>query len=416
MREPSRIALDNGAVLLLHEDHSNPSIAFRGSVRAGASYGPPGVAEVTARLLLRGTRRRSAAKISDAIEDLGAALAATNGMESIAIEGRCTRETLKATLAILRESLAEPAFASAELEKVRGEILGDIRAQQDDTRRAATRRLLELVYPAPHPYHGDPKGDERSTARIQPKDARAFHEDRYGAAGMVFAFSGDLDEAAFRSTVAAAFASLDEGDAPRDLPPPKQGKPASATISMPHKSQADFVAGRVAVARAHPDYLALNLATLLFGRIGLYGRLGQKVRDDLGLAYYSFSSLEARRAGGHCLVNAGVNPKNLAQAVAAIRAEMERLESEPFSEQEIRDGKTHLVGSLQVTLERNPENAAALHDIEYYGLGTDYLQRYPSIVHGLKADFVRAKAVEYFDADACAWVASGPVKGMRLAF
>ena len=416
MREPARIELDNGAVLLLHEDRSNPSIAFRGSVRAGAAYGRSGVAEVTARLMLRGTRKRSAAKISDAIEDLGAALATANGMESVAIEGRCTRETLKATLAILRESIETPAFAATELEKIRGEILGDIRAQQDDTRRVATRRLMELVYPAPHPYHGDPKGDERSTARIQPKDARAFHREHYGAAGTVFAFSGDLDERTFESTVARAFESLDEGDAPEDLPPPKPGKPASATISMPHKSQADFVAGRVAVPRAHADYQPLNLGTLLFGRIGLYGRLGQKVRDDLGLAYYSFSSLEARLAGGHCMVSAGVNPKNLAQAVAAIRAEMERLETEPFSEQEIRDGKTHLVGSLQVTLERNPENAAALHDIEYFGLGTDYLQRYPSIVEGLDADVVRAKTAEYFDPDASAWVASGPVKGMRLAF
>jgi zinc protease len=185
---------------------------------------------------------------------------------------------------------------------------------------------------------------------------------------------------------------------------------------MAHKSQADFVAGRVAVARSHPDFYALNLANLLFGRIGLYGRLGTTVRDTLGLAYYSFSSLEARLAGGHWSLSAGVNPKNLVKAVQAIRAEAERLNKEPFTEQEIRDGKTHLVGALQVNLERNPEYAGALHDVEYHALGSDYLDRYPALVRGIDPDSVRKKAVAYFDPDACAWVASGPIGGMKIAF
>jgi predicted Zn-dependent peptidase len=111
-----------------------------------------------------------------------------------------------------------------------------------------------------------------------------------------------------------------------------------------------------------------------------------------------------------------VNPKNLAKAVAAIRAETERLETEPFTESEIRDGKTHLVGGLQVNLERNSDYASALHDLEYYALGTDFLERYPSIVQGLNADTVRKKAVEWFEADACSWVASGPVEGVTIAF
>lgn len=416
MREPVRLELTNGAVLLLREDHANPSIAFRGSIRAGAAYGEPGVAEFAARLLLRGTKRRAAGQISDAIEDLGAALSSTNGAESTAIEGRCTRETLEATLGILTESLAAPAFAHAEVEKVRGEILGDIRAQQDDTRRAATRRFLKLVYRKDHPYHADPKGDEATAAKVTPRDVRALHEARYGASGLVFGFSGDVDEATFRSTVAAAFDRLDGGELADPVPPPRPGRRTKASVPMPHKSQADFVVGRVAIPRGHPDYYALNLANILFGRIGLYGRLGQRVRDDLGLAYYSLSSLEARLAGGHWYVSAGVNPKNLAKAMAAIRAEMERLEKEPFTDQELRDGKDHLIGALQVNLERNADYAAALHDIEYYGLGNDFLERYPSIVRGLEPEVVRKKAIGYFEPGECSWVTSGPIEGMSLKF
>ena len=416
MTEPVRLALDNGAVLLLREDHGNPSIAIRGSVRAGAAYGAPGAAEFAARLVFSGTTKRSASAISDAIESLGAALSSTNAEEAVAIHGRCTRETLKATLNLLTESLATPAFAEGELEKVRGEVLGDFRAQQDDTRRAAVRRLAELLYSRSHAYGRDPKGDEKSVRNVKPKTLRAFHEAHYGAAGMILAFSGDIDAESLRNTVAPAIEGLNPGSPPKPVPAPRPEKRSSATIPMAHKSQADFVAGRVAVARSHPDFYALNLANLLFGRIGLYGRLGTTVRDTLGLAYYSFSSLEARLASGHWSVSAGVNPKNLVKAVQAIRAEAERLDKEPFTEQEIRDGKTHLVGALQVNLERNPEYAGGLHDVEYHALGSDYLDRYPALVRGINPDSVRKKAVAYFDPDACAWVVSGPVGGVKIAF
>ena len=411
-----RLALGNCAVLLLHEDHANPSIAFRGSVRAGGAYGAAGAGEFAARLLMRGTRRRTAAKVSDAIENVGAALSVANGVESASIDGRCTRETLRTVLAILAECLSEPSFPAAEVEKVRGEILGDIRAQQDDTRRAAMRRLVELVYPASHPYRRDPKGDERTVAKLTRADARAFHGAHYGAAGLAVAFSGDLDERTFRSTVAAAFEGLDAGTPPVPVAAPRAAKVGRALLPMPHKSQADFAAGRLAPARGDPGYYAVNLANVLFGRIGLYGRLGAQVRDNLGLAYYSFSGLESRHAAGHWYVSAGVNPANLAKSMAAIRAEMERLEREPFTDREIADGKEHLVGSLHVNLERNAEYASALHDIEYYGLGADFLDRYPGIVHGLDPDAVRRTAVETFDPDACSWVASGPLKGAKLAF
>jgi len=416
MTDTLRLALDNGAVLLLHEDHANPSIAIRGSVRAGAAYGAPGAAEFAARLLFRGTTKRSAAAMSDAIEDLGAALSSTNAEEAVAIHGRCTPETLKATLRLLMESLATPAFAEAELEKVRGEVLGDIRAQQDDTRRVATRRLCELVYSRDHPYGRDPKGDETSVRKLRRAAIRSFHGTHYGAAGVILAFSGDLDGETFRSDVASAVEDLDAGSPPKPLRAPRPEARKSATIPMAHKTQADFVAGRVAVARSHPDYYALNLANLLFGRIGLYGRLGTTVRDTLGLAYYSFSSLDARLAGGHWSVSAGVNPKNLVKAVQAIHAEAERLEKEPFTEQEVRDGKTHLIGALQVNLERNAEYAGALHDVEYHALGSDFLARYPALVRAIDPDSVRKKANAYFDPAACSWVVSGPVAGLKLAF
>src|SRR5207247_9599647 len=98
---------------------------------------------------------------------------------------------------------------------------------------------------------------------------------------------------------------------------------------MPHKSQADVAIGGPAVPRGHPDYYALNLANLLFGRIGLYGRLGRSLRDEQGLAYYAFTGLDARTAGGIWSISEGVHPANFCKAAHSSRAELDRLQAEP---------------------------------------------------------------------------------------
>jgi len=183
---------------------------------------------------------------------------------------------------------------------------------------------------------------------------------------------------------------------------------------MPHKSQVDIAIGAPGVPRRHEDYYALNLANLLFGRIGLYGRLGRNLRDEQGLAYYAFSSLDARTAGGMWTISAGVNPSNLAKAIESIRAELDRLRTEPFSLEEVRDGKENQIGSLVVSLERNAEVAAELHRMEYYGLGMDFLERYADIVGELTEERVRNLARKYFLPSASSIAVAGPIGRLRV--
>lgn len=114
-------------------------------------------------------------------------------------------------------------------------------------------------------------------------------------------------------------------------------------------------------------------------------------------------------------ISAGVNPTNLEKAISSIRAEMDRLRSEPFSRDEIRDGKDNQVGSLIVSLERNAEVASQLHRMEYYGLGMDFLDRYAEIVTELPEEQVREVAAKYFSPGDSSIVVAGPVGRFRPA-
>ncbi|HYY49072.1 MAG TPA: pitrilysin family protein [Thermoplasmata archaeon] len=414
MNLPDRSVLDNGAVLVSSPLPSNPFVAFRGSVPAGvaAEGDAHGVAEFTARLLLSGTRRLSAAKLADRLEGIGATLEFHGGEEVLGFSGRCTRETARETIRLLVECLSEPTFPPPEIDRVRGELRNDLRIEADDTHQRASRELARLVFPNDHPYGRDPKGGEARVARIRRPDLVAFHEAHVGPEGLILSITGDVDRKLIEEAVAEPLSRLEgEGAAVRAVPPPPPHKPRRLAIPMPHKAQADIAIGAPAVPRRHEDYYALNLANLLFGRIGLYGRLGRNLRDEQGLAYYAYSSLDARTAGGMWSLSIGVNPKSVGKALASAREELGRLRSEPFTPEEIRDGKDNQVGSLIVSLERNAEVAGELHRMEYYGLGMDFLDRYPDIVRGVSEGQVRELAAKDFTAEGSSVVVAGPVPG-----
>ncbi len=416
MTLPDRAVLDSGAVVISQPLPANPFIAFRGSVPAGTSSEGEafGVAEFASRLRLGGTRRTSAAKLADRLEGIGATLEFHSSQELLVFSGRCTRDTVAETVRLLVECLAQPAFPNKEVERVRAELLNDRRIEDDDPRQRAYRELLRIVFPKDHPYGRDPKGSEERIRRIRRSDLVAFHEEHVGPEGLIFAVTGDVDRHLVEADVATPLAKF-RGDAVAvRAPPPPPYKPRNMTIPMPHKSQADIVVGGPAIPRRHAEYYPLLLANLLFGRIGLFGRLGTNLRDELGLAYYAYSSLDARSAGGMWSINVGVNPSNLARAVEGVRHEMDRLRTEPFPPSEVEGGKTNQVGSLIVSLERNAEVASELHRMEYYGLGMDFLERYGEIIQALTDDEVRAAATKYFRPEESSMVIAGPIGRARL--
>ena len=417
MTLPDRAVLDNGAVVISQPLLSNPFIAFRGSVPAGTvSEGNAfGVAEFAGRLMLSGTRRASAAKIADRLEGIGATLEFHNSQELLVFSGRCTRETVAETVRLMVECLSQPAFPAREVERIRGELLNDLRIEDDDPRQRAYRELMKIVFPKDHPYGRDPKGGEARIRRIKRPELVAFHEEHVGPEGLIFAVTGDVDRRLVETAVSVPLSRFRGEATAVQAPAPPPYRPRTVAIPMPHKTQADIVVGAPALPRRHAEYYPLLLANLLFGRIGLFGRLGTNLRDELGLAYYAYSSLDARTAGGMWSINVGVNPSNLARAVEGVRHEMDRLRTEPFPSTEVDSGKTNQVGSLVVSLERNAEVASELHRMEYYGLGMDFLERYGEIIQGLTDEAVRAAAVKYFNPAGSSMVIAGPVGRARLA-
>jgi zinc protease len=134
------------------------------------------------------------------------------------------------------------------------------------------------------------------------------------------------------------------------------------------------------------------VANLILGQLGMMGRLGANIREEKGMAYYAYSQLQAGLLAGPWWVRAGVNPRNVERAIEAILEEIRRLQEEPVDEGELSDARGYLIGSLAIRHETNQGMAQALVDMELYGLGLDYLVRFPGIVFGIDAEAIQKAA------------------------
>jgi zinc protease len=140
----------------------------------------------------------------------------------------------------------------------------------------------------------------------------------------------------------------------------------------------------------------------------MMGRIGDHVRDELGLAYYAYTSLEAGLGPGPWAAIAGVAPENVDRAIEAILGQVEKLREEPVGTSELEDNKAYLVGSMPLRLETKEHVAAQLAHIEVYELGLDYLQRYPELIQAITAEEVMAAGSEYLKPDAYVVSVAGP--------
>jgi zinc protease len=138
------------------------------------------------------------------------------------------------------------------------------------------------------------------------------------------------------------------------------------------------------------------------------GRLGTNVRDKQGLAYYAYSQLRGGLGPGPWMVSAGVNPVNVDRTVSSMRDEIRRLQDDPVPADELADNKSYLIGTVPIQLETNDGVAENLMNIELYGLGLDYLQRYPEMIAAITAEEVQAAARKYLSPDHYALAVAGP--------
>ncbi len=412
----ARYSLSNGIVVLVRENFLSPSVVISGYLPVGALADPlkkSGMANLTATSLMRGTETRSFREIFESIESIGARLNISANTHTTSFQGKSLTEDLEVLLTLFGEVLRTPTFPEDEVARLKGQILTSFKIRDQDTGARAQMAFDEALY-ADHPYSIQPDGNPESVERLTSLDIQDFHASHYGPDGMVISIVGAIKSADALRFVQEVFGEWSAAGQRRqpELPPVVRQKAASMIeVSLEGKQQSDIVLGTVGPSRFDDDYVPAVLANNILGRFGMYGRIGDSVREKAGLAYYSYSVITGGPGPGPWQVIAGVNPVNIDKAIALIHDEIRKITSRRVSSSELLENQANFIGRLPMQLESNEGVAGALLSLERYDLGMDYYQRYPDLIASITREEVFATAKRYLDADRVTIAIAGPDRG-----
>jgi zinc protease len=399
-----REELETGAVLLVLENAATPTVALRGSLRAGSYFEPrakPGLARITAEMLKRGTLRRGKLELAGALEEVGADIEFDADVFAVQISARSLSRDFAALAATLAEMLREPSFPADELEKLKQQTIAAIRQQQADTAWRAYERLTQTLFDEENPFYTH--AGERlveSVGSMTVEDVRGFYEKFYGGRSLIISVAGGVRADAARRVLREALEGF-RGPEGVEVSVADPATPTGArreVVLVRDKANVDVLLGTAApLRRDASDYYAAVLANRALGESTLSSRLGLRVRDAEGLTYGIASRFRAPTlAAGPWYIAVSVNPSNVERAIASALGVLREYVEHGIGVEELTDEKSSAVGSFKVSLSTNAGLASALWNAEFYKLGLDYVERYPELVRAVTIEEVNAAIRKYF--------------------
>ena len=410
-----RRRLENGIVVLARPNYSSPSVSLQGYLETGSIQDPDdklGLADFTASALLRGTQRRDFQAIYDALETAGASLGFSCGTLSTSFGGKALAEDLGLLLELLREALLEPIFPAEQVERLRAQHLTSLAIRAQDTASMASLTFDRLLFPG-HPFSRPEDGYPETVNTITRQDLVDFHRGACGPKGMVITIVGAIDPQKAADLVYQAFSDWrnpSQTSRPSLPPVPRLPEPVRLHVPIPGKSQSDIILGVVGPERTSPHFLPASLGNNILGSFGMYGRIGESIRETAGLAYYAYSNLNAGVGPGVWYAGAGVEPDNVNQVIEMIQNELRHFSQEQVTEQELEDSQSNYIGLLPLGLESNAGVAAAVTHLERYNLGLNYYRTYPDLVRAVTREKVLAAAQYYLNLGQLVIATAGPAE------
>jgi zinc protease len=412
----TRHVLKNGVVLDVVEDHANPTVAIRGLVLAGDATEPAGrraLPDLVARMLQRGTTKRTKEEIGALLDGVGASRAYGTNLLEAPLQLNGLARDLPLLLEILGEELGSPAFSADEFAKAKAEAKTAYLRLDDNTSARAIQRLSQLALPENHPYRG-PSNDVllASLEAITVDDVKEFHRSHYVGSGLILAVVGDVDAAQVISLVEKSVGGLAAGSRPAAAVARVAAggdAPVREVITMRGKANMNIVIGSASgLRRTDPDYEAAVVGNAAFGQSSLASRLGKRVRDAEGLSYSLSSRFYYTDAlDGLWLANINVAPQNLAKALASSLDEIAKYGREGITEEEVQVQKNFFAGNYQVGLGTNAGIASALVAAEKFGFGPAYLDEYPRRFRAVTREQVNAALKKHFHPERFHVIVSG---------
>jgi zinc protease len=407
-------------------DHAQPSVSIElllpGAGSASDPAGKPGVADMTASLLTEGTEKRSAQDIASAIDFVGGTLDANASEDCTTIEASVVKKDFDQAMDLLSDVTLHANFPALELERRREEALSDLSMSYDDAEYLASATFRRAVFGG-NAYGMPGDGTPETVRDMKRDDIVAFRDKHYFPKGALLAFAGAItpDEAfaatekylgAWTNGGAADDVAAASGGAMSDTARPKGLR--VFLVQKPDAVQTQIRIGRPGIARANPDYLAVQVTNQIFG--GAYNaRLNTAVRLTKGLTYDASSQFASYRTAGDFEVSTFTRTDETVPATQLVLDELRKMSSGEVTADELEVARDYLADVFPLHTETPSDVADRVLGAAFYNLPADYLDTYQERIRAVTADDVKRMAQKYFDPQDLDVIFVGNVAGFRDA-
>jgi predicted Zn-dependent peptidase len=306
-----------------------------------------GISHVLEHMLFKGTPRRSAREIAEAIDGVGGSSNAFTDKESTCYYARVIDRHVPLALDVLSDMFLHSSLDPEELSREQRVILEEIRMYEDSPNESIHDLFTRTMWAGSN--LGEPTiGSAETVTAMTAGDLRVHLGAHYAADSVVIAAAGNLEHDDFVARCAQAFASF--GGKSESTMPETPILTPSVRIQYKDTEQAHVMIGARGLASKDERRYVLALIDTIFGG-GMSSRLFQEVREKRGLAYSVYSAQQSYRGAGLFAVSLGTSPQNVQECIDISLEQVRLLTEHGPTDAEIRLAKEHLKGGLTLSLE-----------------------------------------------------------------
>ena len=396
--------LPNGLTVAVIEKKGTPIVTSQLLVRSGAAAEPSakaGLANLTAAMLTKGTKTRSAEQIAEEMEFLGGSIGSGAGWNGSSVTSSFTSDKSDQAMAIMADVALNPVFKQEELDLLKSQAMDELKYNLTQPGFLANYVASRYTFNE-HPAGGTPS----SLEALSRNDVQSFYASSFKPENSILIFTGDISLAKATELAEKLFGNWKGAPVPGVLQTKGNTEATSPAgsgqvrrilvVDMPNSGQAavNFFKPVNAVGRRDQNYYAASVLNSLLGG-GYSSRLNQEIRIKRGLSYGAGSSFIWRNAKTNFGARTQTKNESAAEVAELVLAELKRLAETNAPDTELNPRKLVLTGGFGRNLETTGGLTGALADLYSFGIPTSELNKYMASVSAVGDANVKDFAAKY---------------------
>jgi len=300
-------------------------------------------------MLFKGTTKRTAREISEAVEGVGGYLNAFTAEEMTCYYARASATHLPEVIDVLTDMLLRATFPAVEIERERGVIQEEIRMYEDQPAQVAQDVATALLWQN-NPLGRPLAGTSENIQRMKRRDLLNYRRKFYHSGNLCITAAGKTDLAEVKDLLRPLLRQFPTGSRAQFTPVSQRQRESRFQVIRKAIEQTQFVIGMRGVSRHDPRRSAFRLMSVILGE-NMSSRLFQNVREKHGLAYSISSGANYYHETGSFFINAGVENSKTAQAIHLTLQTIGKLARRAPSLRELRRAKEYTCGQMHLNLE-----------------------------------------------------------------